>query len=146
MAPRPADPGMEAVRLAPTAGVVACLAVLAGLAAPYLLVTDPGAVGVYYAAGAFNPLFAGLFALVGLVVFAAGRQDRTDPSLAAGTALVLGLFGAGLTLVWAASVPVSVVFQLGTNALLEYHRVALVLLALAVPGAAGWYARALGVV
>lgn len=146
MAATAPDPDMEAVRLAPTVGIVACLAVLAGLAAPYLLVSDPGAVGTYYGIGPFNPLFAGLFALVGLVVFAAGRQDRTDPALAAGAALVLGLFGAAMTVAWAASVPGALVFQLGENTLVEYHRAVLVVVTLAVPAAAGWYARALGVV
>jgi len=137
---------MEAARLAPTLGIVACLAVLAGLAAPFLLVSDPGAVATYYGIGSLNPLFAGLFALVGVVVFAAGRQGRADPALAAGAGLVLGLFGAAVAVIWAASVPLALVFQLGTDTLIEYHRIALAAVALIVPAAAGWYARALGVV
>jgi hypothetical protein len=136
---------MEVARLAPTVGIAACLAVLAGFVVPYLFV-DPAAVGTYYAAGAFNALFGGLFALVGTLVFAAGRQDRTDPALAAGAALVVGLFLVGLLAVWAASVPVSLVLGLGTNTLAEYHRWILVAVALAVPAAAGWYARGLGIV
>ena len=121
MAPTPAGSDMEVARLAPTVGIAACLAVLAGLVVPYLFL-DPGAVGTYYAAGAINPLFGGLFALV------------------------VGLFLVGLLAVWAASVPVSLVLGLGTNTLVEYHRWLLVVVALAVPGAAGWYVRGLGIV
>jgi len=142
----PASAGMERTRLVPSVGIVACLAVVFGLAVPYGLVGEPSAVGAYYASGAFNPLFAGLFALVGALAFAAGREGRSDPALMAGATLVVGLFVVLLVVAWALTVPVDLVLSLGTNTLVEYHRHALVGAALSVPSAAGWYARTLGLV
>lgn len=134
---------MDARTLAPTAGAVACVLVVVVLALPYLAV-DPGAVATYYASGAITPLAAGLLAAVGAIVLAAGRQGRSDPSLTAGAALTLGLFVAAISVVWALTVPRSVVTQLSTLALLSYHRFALAAVALVVPASAGWYARTLG--
>ena len=136
---------MERTRFVPSVGIVACLAVVFGLAVPYGLVNEPSAVGTYYVRGAFNPLFAGLFALVGALAFAAGREERSDPALMAGVTLVVGLFVVLLVAAWAVSVPRDLVLSLTRNALLEYHRYAMVVVALAVPGAAGWYARVLAI-
>lgn len=136
---------MDDRRLAPTVGIVGCLAVFALLAVPYLLV-DASAVGVYYDAGALNPLLAGLLAVVALVVFAAGRQGRSDAALSAGTGLAFGLVAAVIAAVWAFTVPVDVVYQLSTAAALAYHRWALVLAAALVPLGGAWYARTLGLV
>lgn len=128
---------MDDLRLAPTVGIVACLAVLFALAAPYLL----GVAGVagYYGSGAVNPLLAGLFALVALIVFAAGREGRSDPGLAAGVAVALGMFMFLVTAAWALTVRIDAV-QFTAN-----HRWAVVGAAALVPLSAGWYARALGV-
>lgn len=128
---------MDDLRLAPTVGIVACLAVLAALAAPYLL----GVTGVagYYGSGAVSPLLAGLFALVALIVFAAGREGRSDPGLAAGVAFALGLFMVLVAGAWALTVRIDAV-QVTAN-----HRWAVVGATVLVPLAAGWYARALGV-
>lgn len=141
---------MDDLDAAPTAGIVACLLVLTVLAAPYLLVEASG-VGTYYAAGAVTPLVAALFALVGIIVFAAGREERSDPPLVAGAALVFGTFLVLVCGIWAATVPGGLVLQLGevTGAgatFLEWHRWLLVAIAAVVPLAAGWYARALGLV
>ncbi|WP_255150535.1 DUF7548 family protein [Halorarius halobius] len=141
---------MDDVRAAPTAGIVGCLLVLAVLAVPYLLV-DAGGVGAYYAAGAISPLVAGLFALVGVIVFAAGREQRSDPPLVAGAGLVFGAFVFLICVLWAVTVPGGLVLQLGEVSgfgatVLELHRWVLALVSVTVPVAAGWYARALGLV
>jgi len=142
---------MNEVRVAPTAGIVACLLVVVALLLPYLLVTEASAVTAYYGAGAITPLAAGLFALVGVIVFAAGREERTDPPLAAGAGLVFGLFSTAVVGAWALTVPVSVVLQLGTAGgavatLLEFHRYFVTIAAVLVAVAGGWYARALRLV
>jgi|AntRauTorcE11898_2_1112593.scaffolds.fasta_scaffold39998_1 hypothetical protein len=134
---------MEATRLAPSVGIVASALVLFVLTVPYALVEAGSAVATYYASGAVNPLVVGLFALVALMVFAAGRQGRSPPDLVAGAALVLGLFMAVISLLWAVTVPESLVQQLSTATILQYHRGALVLTALGVPSSAVWYARTL---
>ena len=133
---------MEQLRLAPTVGIVASLAVLGTLAAPYAIVEEGSAVGAYFAAGSISPLTVGLFATVAIIVFAAGREGRSPPDLVAGVALVLGLFMAALATLWAVTVPQSMVTQLSTSAVLGYHRGALVVATLVVPASAAWYARA----
>lgn len=142
---------MDDVKAAPTAGIVGCLLVLLVLAAPYLLVDEPSAVGAYYGAGAITPLAAGLFALVGVIVFAAGREERSDPSLVAGAGLVFGLFIFLICALWAVTVPGSVAVQLGTASdfaatLLEVHRWLLAVVSVVIPASAGWYARVLRLV
>jgi hypothetical protein len=142
---------MDDVDAAPTAGIVGCLLVLLVLAVPYLLVDETSAVGAYYAAGAITPLAAGLFALVGVIVFAAGREERSDPALVAGAGLVFGLFIFLICTLWAVTVPGSVAVQLGTASnvaatVLEGHRWVLVAISAVVPVAAGWYARVLRLV
>ncbi|MEA5386458.1 hypothetical protein VB773_10640 [Haloarculaceae archaeon H-GB2-1] len=92
-----------------------------------------------------NPLLTGIFALVGVIVFAAGRERRSDPSLAAGAALTLGLFGTAVTLLWAVTVPESVVVGMSTATVVEYHRWVLVVASLGIPAAGAWFSRALGV-
>jgi hypothetical protein len=135
---------MEARKLAPTVGIVGCLLVLVVLVLPYLFVGPPSAVTTYYNAGAITPLAAGLLSLVAVIVFAAGREDRTDPALAAGATLVFGLFVLVIVAAWTLTVPRSVVTQLSTNTLITYHRGALLAVSLLLPASAGWYARSLG--
>lgn len=135
---------MDAVRLAPTAGIVACVAVLAALGVPYLLVERAAEVGAYYGTGAISPLAAGLFALISIVVFAAGRQGRSDPNTVAGVGLVFGVFVLLLSLAWAVTIPTEVVLGLSADPIIRFHRWALVVLALGPPASGVWYARALG--
>ncbi|MFC5970336.1 hypothetical protein ACFPYI_03245 [Halomarina salina] len=146
---------MERTRLAPTVGIAACLVLLVALVVPYVLIQTPGIASTYYAAGPINPLFAGLFAMVALLAFAAGRQDRTDPAVAAATALVFGLFGALFCLLWLAGDPGSVILNLdlspgsqaGESAFvqnLQYHPYVVLVVSLVVPASAGWYAHELG--
>jgi hypothetical protein len=131
---------MDELRLAPMLGIVACLAVLGVLGVPYVLAESASGVGTYYGSGAMNPLLAGLFALVGIIIFAAGREGRTDPVLAAGVMLTLGLFIFLISLAWALTARVDVV------AIQEGHRWLLAGVALVVPAAAAWFTRALGII
>ena len=137
---------MEPSRLAPSVGVVAAVAVFLVLTVPYALVEEPSAVNTYYGGGATNPLIAGLFALVSVIVFAAAREERADPALAAGAALVLGLFAFAIAALWALTVPRGLVTQLSTATVLEYHPIAVALVTLGLPLSAAWYARVLRVV
>lgn len=137
---------MDARRLAPALGIVACLLVLVVLLVPYALVDSETTVGFYYANGAINPLIGGLLCAVGVIVFAAGRQRRTDPVIAAGLAVAFGSFVAAVAVVWALTVPENLVLQLSTAALLEYHRAALAAVSLSVFAVGVWYVRALSIV
>lgn len=142
---------MVSLRTPPTVGIGAALAVLGLLAAPYLLIPEASAVGTYYNAGAVTPLVAGLFALVTVVVFAAGREGRTDPATAAGVAIVFGGFATLVALVWTVTIPnpASLVGSLGSvrgagATFLEYHRYLVFLATTSVAASGGWFARELG--
>jgi len=131
---------MNGLRTGPTVGIVGCVAYLLVLVVPYLIVETTTAVGAYYGAGALSPAVAAVFALLAIIVLAAGREGRTDPSLAAGAALVLGVFIVGLSLVWATTVPVSLVLGLTESTLIEQHRWAVVAAAVPIPLGAAWFA------
>lgn len=126
---------------APTAGILAAVAVLAAVVAPYFII-GATEVGVYYGSPTFVPvhLVVGLFALVAVIVFAAGRNGRTDPQTAAGAAVVLGGFVALLSLWWAVSVA-GLVGSLTERAAFGYHRWLLFATTLALAASAGWYAN-----
>ena len=143
---------MEDRRLAPTVGIVASLLVVVLLVVPYGLV-DGEAVANYYGAGVLSPWVGGLLALVAVVVFAAGREDRTDPETAAGFGLGLGVAAVAVVALWAATVPAEVPLQLttdeplvgplSTGTVVEYHRWLTTVVGLVVPAAGVWYAKAL---
>ncbi|WP_459192117.1 DUF7548 family protein [Halosimplex sp. J119] len=137
---------MKQTRLAPLVGVVGCVLVLVSLAVPYGLVrTAPAsAIGTYYGEGALNPLVAGIFALVTAIVLAAGRDERTDPPLAAGVGIALGGFVVVVTAVWALTVPQQVVFDMDAPAYITYHRWASIAVSLIIPVASVWWSRTLG--
>lgn len=130
---------MNQAKLAPLVGIVGSVGVIVALAVPYLG-PDAGAVGAYYGSGAVNPLVAGLLALVTIVVLAAGRQERSDPALAAGVALVFGVFILLVAVAWGTTVRVDVA------AVPAIHRWATIALASLVPIGAAWFVRALGLV
>lgn len=144
---------MESRRLAPTLGVLASLAVVALLGVPYAIL-EPGEVGTYYGAGAVTPWLGGVLAPLAVVVYAAGREERTAPATAAGVGLGLGLALALVAVLWAVTVPSEVPLQLTTDEgllgpvstadVLESHRWVLAVAAAAVPASGVWYARALG--
>lgn len=139
---------MNRMRLAPLVGIVACLAYAGLLVVPYLLVrTSPGtAVGLYYGTGGINPSVGGFFGLIAVIVFAAGREDRTDPGFAAGVSLVLGLFMCGIALLWAVTVPVEVVVGMDAPQYLSVHRWVLSVAGALVPAAGAWWASTLGLI
>jgi hypothetical protein len=126
---------------APMAGVVASLAVLAVVVVPYFLIPARD-VGIYYGAPTFVPihLVIGLFATVAIVIFAAGRNGRTDPPTAAGATLVLGGFMALLVLWWAIAVG-DLVGSFDVSASFDYHRWLLLAATVAVAGSGWWFTR-----
>ena len=126
---------MAQARTAPLAGIGGCLAVLVALAYPYLAVDGP--VGAYYGSGLVNPLVAGLLAVLALIVFAAGRERRTEPDFAAGVTLTAGLFVALIVFLWAATVRIDVV------EISPLHRWITLAVSLTIPVAGAWYARSL---
>lgn len=142
-------------RAAPTLGVVTAAGFVLLLLVPYLLVDDPGGVSTYYTAGTLTPWASGMMALVAIVVFAAGREDRTAPETAAGAGLGLGVVILLITLLWAVTLPAEVPLQLTTDeplvgellttgTVLEYHRWVLTVVG-TLPAVAGvLYARSLG--
>jgi hypothetical protein len=134
---------MDDLKVAPVVGIVGSLLVLAVLVWPYLQETAT-AVSAYYASGAVTPLAAGLLAFVSIIVFAAGRQERSDPALVAGAVLVFGLFVFLIALSFAFTARVDVLG--GSSAALSSQRWTLAAVALVPLASAGWYARALGLV
>ena len=125
---------MDHRRVAPLAGIVGSLVVVAALVYPYLVAET---VGTYYGTGVVNPLVGAVLALVAVIVFAAGREERSDPQFAAGAALVFSAFAFFLVMGWALTVRVDAVELSGL------HRWVTVTLALVAPLAALWYARSL---
>lgn len=139
---------MNRRRLAPLVGIVGCLLVAGLLAVPYVLVrTSPGTtLATYYGTGALNPLVAGVFALVAVIVLAAGREERTDPVTAAGIGLSLGVFLFAVVALWALTVPEEVVLGMDAPQIMQYHPWVTTAAAASVPAAAAWWARTLGLV
>jgi len=133
---------MDRIRLAPLVGIIGCLLYAGLLAVPYLLVrTSPATtVGTYYGTGGINPVVGGLFALIAVIVLAAGREDRTDPGFAAGASLVLGLFMCGIVLAWAVTVPLEVVVGMDAPRYLTFHRWLLGAAGAVVAVAGAWWA------
>lgn len=131
---------MNARKAAPTLGIVACVAVLAVLVWPYAIESAPS-VAAYYSSGLITPLAAGLFALVSVIVFAAGREERSDPATVAGAALVFGAFIALITVSFAFTARVDVLG--GASPLISWQRWLLGLTGLFVLVSGGWYARSL---
>jgi hypothetical protein len=132
---------MDRARAAAAAGVLFAAAAAFLVGATYALL-DPTAVGPYFAAGPASPLVVALFALVGVVVLAAGAAERSDPALMAGAALVLGAVSAGLAWWWALSVSPSLVGGLTDAASFDYHRWTVALAATGLLAASAAYARA----
>lgn len=90
---------------AATLGIVAFVLTGGAVVAPYLLLPADQLDGVaaYYGVGAVSPLLVGVLGLLGAIVFAAGREDRSDPDLVAGITLVIGVFSLVVGLQWALS-------------------------------------------
>jgi hypothetical protein len=126
---------MDTTDAAPTLGIVACLLLLASLAAPYVLLSSPGTgLGVYYSSGPLGAGGVGFLAVLLVVVFLSGRQRRRSPDTVAGVALVGALAGFLFALLWAVSVDPDNVYSF-TAQWMSYHRW-LVVVAGALPAAA----------
>jgi len=133
---------MEVEDVAPLAGSAACVACVAVLVAPFVLLADPGTeLGLYYAFGPVGGTAPGFLAPVAVVVFLAGRRGRTDPVTAAGLTLVLGLGMVGLAASWALAVDPELVYSFPA-AWMGYHRWLVLGISALVPLCAGAYARA----
>ncbi|WP_255169669.1 DUF7548 family protein [Natrononativus amylolyticus] len=129
----------------PTAGIVASISYLVVVFVPYVLLseTEAAALPTYYDFGLAGPQFLAVLPLVGLVLFAAGRQQRTEPDYVAGLTLVLGMVLTALIAIWAISVPENVVLSIGEASWLEYHRWLVLLAGLAMVACSLWYAKSL---
>jgi hypothetical protein len=132
---------MDTTDAAPTAGIVACLAVLGLLAAPYVLLTEPGTgLSVYYSDGPLGIGAVAFLAILLVIVFLSGKQERTAPDTVAGIALVGGIAALGFSLLWAVSVDQGNVFSFSAS-WMSYHRWLVVAAAGLIPAAAGVYVR-----
>lgn len=139
---------MDHRRVAPTLGIVACLLAVLAVLAPYVAVSEreAGVVGQYYGVGLVAPLAIGILALVGVIAFAAGLKERSDPSLVAGLMVAVGLVSLLAALQWALAVPARVGQSASTADFLDLHRWSIPAVAALIAGNAVWYARALGLV
>jgi len=75
----------------------------------------------------------------------AGRAERTDPVLAAGVGLALGVFVFLIAVLWAVTVPADVYVGISASDIGKQHRWVVALVALAPSVASAWWARTLGV-
>lgn len=137
---------MDRLRVPPTVGMVGALATVIAVLVPYVAVTgqDATAVGAFYGSGVAGPNVAGLFAGIALVVFAAGRQGRTEPDTVAGAALALGLVTLLVAVAWAVTADVEVAQNTSSTWLPDVRWVIVATTAL-LPTSALWYAQVLGV-
>jgi hypothetical protein len=133
---------MNTLRLASGLGVAAAVAVLATLAAPYVLISEPGTgLALYYGSG---PLGAGGLAFLAamcVVTLLAGTRGAASPDVAAGAALIVGVALLVVAVLWATAVSQEVVFSFPAD-WMGYHRWLVVGVASLVPVSAAVYARA----
>lgn len=134
---------MELEDAAPTAGVVACIALLLALGIPYLAISGTGKnLGAYYASGPVGGIGIAFLSLLTIVVFLSGTRGSADPDVVAGIAVVLGVAILAFALVWATAIDSTVLFSFPASAAwIVYHRWVVVALAAAVPASAAAYAR-----
>ncbi len=132
---------MDLGEAAPKVGTAACVTVLTLMAAPYVLLTEPGTgLAIYYASGPIGAGGLAFLALVGIVVFLSARQEATNPGTLAGVGLAVGIAAFGLAAVWAVSVDRGNVFSF-TAAWMRYHRWIIVGVTVILPLSAVGYAR-----
>lgn len=128
-------------RSAPYVGVAACLAVLLALAAPFVLLSQPGTgLTLYYNAGPFGAAGVAFLAIVGPVIFLSGERGAADPDLASGVTLAVGIALFALTILWAVNVDRGNVLSFSA-AWMGWHRWLVVGLAGVVAASAVAYAR-----
>lgn len=133
---------MEMERLAPTAGILACLVLLVVAFVPAVVVEDT-TLPAYYAAGPTGLAAVGFLATIAVIVFLSGRQERTAPDTVAGVTIVLGVAIAGLAVLWAISIDRTLLFSFQAQySWIQWHRLAVPAVSLGVLGAAAAYSRA----
>jgi hypothetical protein len=115
---------MDLDSLAPRLGAIACLLLAGAVFVPALIVSAPGnVVAAYYAAGPFGVSLVGVLALITVVVFLAGAQERSDPQTLAGVAVVSGVAMVLFSVVWTISIDPTVLFSFPSEfAWIESHR------------------------
>ena len=130
-------------RLASTVGLLGTLLLAVAVAVPAVAV-EPGSgeMAAYYASGPFGISIVGMLALLEVIVFLSGRQERTDPAVASGLAFVMSLSMLGISVIWSISIDPNVLFSFPQQySWLSYHRWGVVgAAAVTFVGAAG-YAR-----
>ena len=128
--------------LTPRVGAVACLLLAGVVFAPAVVVSAPGnAVASYYAAGPLGISIVGVLALVSVVVFLAGAQERSDPQTLAGVVVVAGVSMVLFSVLWAVSLDPTLLFSFPSeHAWIESHRWVVVVGAGTATLAAGGYA------
>jgi len=135
---------MTLADVAPTAGIAACVGLLAALAAPFLLIDAPGTgLAVYYSSGTLGVGGVAFLAVLLVVVFLSGKQRRRSADTVAGVAVVAALGLLALAAAWALAVDVRNLYSFPASAgWIVYHRWLVLALAALVPASAGAYARA----
>ena len=133
---------MDLDSLAPRLGAIACLLLAGAVFVPALIVSAPGnVVAAYYAAGPFGVSLVGVLALITVVVFLAGAQERSDPQTLAGVAVVSGVAMVLFSVVWTISIDPTVLFSFPSEfAWIESHRWVVVVGSGLAALAAGGYA------
>nr|WP_144902531.1 hypothetical protein [Halobellus captivus] len=136
---------MDLDSIAPKLGAVACLLLAGVVFVPALVISAPGTgVAAYYASGPFGVSVVGVLALLTVVVFLAGAQERSDPITLSGVALVAAVAMLLFSLLWAVSIDSTLLFSFPAEyAWIENHRWLVVTGSAVVAVAAGAYARAI---
>ncbi|WP_410765169.1 hypothetical protein [Haloferax sp. DFSO60] len=134
---------MDVERLAPTVGLVGAVCLVGAVALPGIVIAPGGGpTASYYASGPIGLSIVGLLAMLSVIVFLSGRQNRTDPATAAGLALVLSLAMLSIATIWAFSINPTVLFSFEQEySWLEYHRWSVLAAALLTFVGAAGYAR-----
>ncbi|MFB6251113.1 MAG: hypothetical protein ABEI27_05410 [Halobellus sp.] len=129
--------------LAPKVGALAALLLASIVFVPAVVISAPGSgVAEYYAAGPIGVSIVGVLALIDVVVFLAGGQERSDPVTLAGFALVAGLAMLLFSLLWAFSIDATLLFSFPAEyAWIQDHRWVVVTGTAIVAVAAGGFAR-----
>lgn len=130
---------MEREALAARLGLAAAALVIILTALPYGFARS-ASIGTYYGAGLVGPAFFALLSMIAAITLLGAARRRSDPAVAAGIAVTVSAFAVMLSVVWA--VPAQdVVGSLSIPSWFGYHPLSVVLAALALLTAAGWYAR-----
>lgn len=133
---------MDGERTAASVGILAFLLTAGAVAAPYVLLAPDlvGTVQDYYANGAVTPFAPGLLGLIGAIVFASGRERRSDPDLVAGITLAIGVFSFVVALQWALAFRPDLVASTEALEFMSTHRWSVPAGALLETVTALWYA------